>query len=130
MPSCKPGGSSAEAHLDSATVPPTPCSAAVPAASSRGVPPRREESGLQDERHRDGAELAAETAALQASAWETLSVNRIDPELIARSNASLAQVHRQDLEALGGMLARRGIDLEQLLAEAARFNVAVPSWGF
>jgi L-rhamnose isomerase/sugar isomerase len=49
---------------------------------------------------------------------------------IAASNEAHEPHHRLDLAALGEMLDRRGIDLEQILRESARFEVAVPSWGF
>jgi len=57
-------------------------------------------------------------------------VQRIDSELIARSNRSLGRDHRRDFVALGDMLARRGIDIREIVTQAGRFSVALPSWGF
>ena len=53
----------------------------------------------------------------------------IDAGLVADHNAKLASQLEADYEALGGMLARRGQDIEALTALAQRFAVAVPSWG-
>jgi len=53
----------------------------------------------------------------------------IDTGLVAGHNAKLAPQLQADYEALGGMLARRGQDIEALTALAQRFAVAVPSWG-
>jgi L-rhamnose isomerase/sugar isomerase len=53
----------------------------------------------------------------------------IDAGLIAEQNDKLAAQVQADYEALGGMLARRGQDIEQLTALAQAFEVAVPSWG-
>jgi L-rhamnose isomerase / sugar isomerase len=36
---------------------------------------------------------------------------------------------REDYEALGAQLARRGVDIDAITDEATRFRVAVPSWG-
>jgi L-rhamnose isomerase / sugar isomerase len=57
-------------------------------------------------------------------------VQRIDPTLIARCNRALEKNHRRDFVVLGEMLERRGINIKNILAKAARFSVAVPSWGF
>ncbi|MEK7677857.1 MAG: TIM barrel protein [Verrucomicrobiota bacterium] len=59
-----------------------------------------------------------------------MSEERISPEWIARSNSALEAVHRQDYESLGARLTRRGLDLEKIVAQAGRFGVALPSWGF
>ena len=53
----------------------------------------------------------------------------IDTGLVAAHNAKLAPQLQADYDALGGMLARRGRDIEELTALAQRFAVAVPSWG-
>jgi L-rhamnose isomerase/sugar isomerase len=53
----------------------------------------------------------------------------IDAGLVAEHNAKLSSQLQADYEALGGMLARRGRDIEELTALAQRFAVAVPSWG-
>ncbi|NRR31682.1 L-rhamnose catabolism isomerase [Oxalobacteraceae bacterium] len=53
----------------------------------------------------------------------------IDTGLVAEHNAA-AEAHLwNDYDALGGMLARRGQDIEQLTALAQTFAVALPSWG-
>jgi L-rhamnose isomerase/sugar isomerase len=53
----------------------------------------------------------------------------IDAGLVAEQNAKLAAQVQADYEALGGMLARRGQDIEELTSLAQTFAVAVPSWG-
>jgi L-rhamnose isomerase/sugar isomerase len=55
--------------------------------------------------------------------------NIIDAGLVADQNAKLEAGLKADYEALGGMLARRGLDIEQLTSLAQTFEVAVPSWG-
>jgi len=55
---------------------------------------------------------------------------RLDPHRIAEENASFEAAHRLDLEAVGGQLERRGLDVAALLEDAAKFSVAVPTWGF
>lgn len=53
----------------------------------------------------------------------------IDAQLVAQHNDKLGASLQADYEALGGMLARRGIDIEKITAQAQSFAVAVPSWG-
>jgi len=53
----------------------------------------------------------------------------IDAGLVAEQNDKLAAQVQADYEALGGVLARRGQDIEKLTALAQGFAVAVPSWG-
>jgi L-rhamnose isomerase/sugar isomerase len=53
----------------------------------------------------------------------------IDPALVAEHNDKFAAQLQADYDALGGMLARRGQDIEVLTDLAQRFAVAVPSWG-
>ena len=53
----------------------------------------------------------------------------IDAGLVADQNAKLDAQLQADYEGLGGMLARRGLDIDQLTALAQTFAVAVPSWG-
>jgi L-rhamnose isomerase/sugar isomerase len=60
---------------------------------------------------------------------ETRMTSVIDAGLVAEQNAKLASQVQADYEALGGMLARRGQDIEALTALAQTFAVAVPSWG-
>ncbi|MET0983578.1 MAG: L-rhamnose catabolism isomerase [Telluria sp.] len=55
--------------------------------------------------------------------------NIIDAGLVADQNAKLEAGLQADYDALGGMLARRGLDIEELTALAQTFDVAVPSWG-
>jgi L-rhamnose isomerase/sugar isomerase len=53
----------------------------------------------------------------------------IDAGLVADQNAKQDAQLQADYEALGGMLARRGLDIEGLTRRAQSFAVAVPSWG-
>ncbi|MFJ2987494.1 L-rhamnose catabolism isomerase [Collimonas sp. NPDC087041] len=53
----------------------------------------------------------------------------IDAGLVAEHNAAMRNNLEADYAALGGMLARRGRDIEQLTALAQTFAVALPSWG-
>jgi L-rhamnose isomerase/sugar isomerase len=53
----------------------------------------------------------------------------IDGALVQDQNAKLDAQLKADYEALGGMLARRGLDIEELTRRAQSFAVAVPSWG-
>lgn len=53
----------------------------------------------------------------------------IDAGLVADQNAKLDAQLQADYEGLGGMLARRGLDIDRLTALAQTFAVAVPSWG-
>jgi L-rhamnose isomerase/sugar isomerase len=53
----------------------------------------------------------------------------IDGAQVQEQNAKLDAQLQADYEALGGMLARRGLDIEELTRRAQSFAVAVPSWG-
>ncbi|MDY7548555.1 L-rhamnose catabolism isomerase [Glaciimonas sp. Gout2] len=53
----------------------------------------------------------------------------IDTGRIAEHNTNIQNNLQADYEALGGMLARRGQDIEKLTALAQTFAVALPSWG-
>lgn len=53
----------------------------------------------------------------------------IDPNVIAEADKEVAAGHAADYEALGGALARRGIDIEDLTHSVQDFGVAIPSWG-
>ena len=53
----------------------------------------------------------------------------IDTQLVESQNAALKDQVARDYAVLGEQLARRGIDLDQIKAQVARFAVAVPSWG-
>ncbi|MCV2367240.1 L-rhamnose catabolism isomerase [Roseateles oligotrophus] len=54
---------------------------------------------------------------------------KIDTGLVAEHNAKLQGDLDADYAALGGMLARRGQDIEQITTLAQTFAVALPSWG-
>jgi len=53
----------------------------------------------------------------------------IDAGQVEQHNAKLNAELQADYDALGGMLSRRGVDIEALTAKAQTFGVAVPSWG-
>jgi L-rhamnose isomerase/sugar isomerase len=53
----------------------------------------------------------------------------IDSGRVAEHNAQLRAGLNADYEALGGILARRGVDIEKLTTAAQSFAVALPSWG-
>ena len=53
----------------------------------------------------------------------------IDPIIIETGNAAQADACAEDFDALGHKLARRGIDINDLVEHARAFKVAVPSWG-
>lgn len=55
---------------------------------------------------------------------------RVAKELVAAGNAPLEADLARDFSNLGETLARRGVNLEKLLADAEGLEVAVPSWGF
>ena len=58
-----------------------------------------------------------------------MTTTKIAPELIAaHADESSARVHL-DYENLGEQLSRRGVDIDVLKADVAKFAVAVPSWG-
>jgi L-rhamnose isomerase / sugar isomerase len=50
-------------------------------------------------------------------------------EAVERDNAARRAALDEDYAHLGRQLARRGIDIEGLVARAAAFRVAIPSWG-
>lgn len=54
----------------------------------------------------------------------------LNPDFIASANEKIERAHLQDFDAIGHAIERRGIDLEDVLNQAAQFSVAVPSWGF
>jgi len=55
---------------------------------------------------------------------------RLTRAFIEQANARLVKGHEEDIEALAGHLARRGVSLEGVIRRSMRFGVAVPSWGF
>ncbi len=58
-----------------------------------------------------------------------MTKNIIDAGQVEQHNAKLKAELQADYDALGGMLSRRGVDIEALTAKAQTFGVAVPSWG-
>lgn len=52
----------------------------------------------------------------------------MDADFIASGNTPLEAGLRADYAALGANLARRGIDIDQIMRDVARFAVATPSW--
>ena len=57
-------------------------------------------------------------------------MQRIAVDLIAASNKASVKSHQKDFRALRESLSRRRIDIKNIVAEAATFSVALPSWGF
>jgi L-rhamnose isomerase/sugar isomerase len=53
---------------------------------------------------------------------------RITPEAIAEAEGDRAERHQADFDACAEHLVRWGIDVEPIVAEVQRFNVAAPSW--
>ena len=53
----------------------------------------------------------------------------IAESLIAEHNARLARDVQSDYEHLGERLARRGVAIDRVADQVARFGVAIPSWG-
>ena len=53
----------------------------------------------------------------------------IAKNVIDAHNDGLLRYVRNDYEHLGEQLSRRGIDIETVRAQVARFGVAIPSWG-
>ncbi|KQV61149.1 sugar isomerase [Pelomonas sp. Root1217] len=58
-----------------------------------------------------------------------MTTNIIDTAQVEQHNASQRATLQADYDALGGMLSRRGVDIEALTATAQTFAVALPSWG-
>lgn len=59
-----------------------------------------------------------------------MSERGIARQVVEEMNERALKAHQRDYEALGGVLERRGVDIEKLLEVSARFEVALPSWGF
>jgi L-rhamnose isomerase/sugar isomerase len=53
----------------------------------------------------------------------------ISASFIEEQNASCANTHQEDYDALGRQLERRGISIEEITKRAMDFAVAVPTWG-
>jgi len=62
-------------------------------------------------------------------ATEAAALTPIAPELVASENRRLEPELRSDFEHLGAQLARRGVDIEAVVARVRRLAVAIPSWG-
>lgn len=58
-----------------------------------------------------------------------MELHRIEPAFVEKSNATALSRHHADYDALGGMLERRGVVIEKIVRQSAKFSVAVPSWG-
>jgi L-rhamnose isomerase/sugar isomerase len=56
-------------------------------------------------------------------------VQRIEKAFIAEENAKTMSAVQEDFDALGNKLARQGLNIEDITAKAAAFEIAVPSWG-
>src|SRR5499433_3848619 len=54
---------------------------------------------------------------------------QISPDAVAELNKPLSKALAADYGVLGEQLARRGVDIEDLVKRAQSFRVAVPSWG-
>ncbi len=59
-----------------------------------------------------------------------MSTHPISTETIDQENDKASSDHEQDLDALTGLLERRGVDIGKIIEESASLEVAVPSWGF
>jgi L-rhamnose isomerase/sugar isomerase len=53
----------------------------------------------------------------------------ISADFIASENRKAEAAHREDYEALGRQLSRRGLDIEKLTERVMAYAVAVPTWG-
>lgn len=53
----------------------------------------------------------------------------ISSDFIAAHNEKHMAAHREDYEALARQLARRGLQIEELVQRAMDYTVAVPTWG-
>jgi L-rhamnose isomerase/sugar isomerase len=52
----------------------------------------------------------------------------LDRDIVQRTNESLEDAHRRDLDMLAEQLRRRGVEIDPVLARLALFQVAIPSW--
>jgi len=59
-----------------------------------------------------------------------MSTHPISTEIIEKENDNALSDHEKDLDALTGLLERRGVDIGKIIEESASLEVAVPSWGF
>src|SRR5262245_26249693 len=75
-------------------------------------------------------DLRRRTSINSTSAFEAMLDQRIDKHFIEEANSRFTLSHKEELTALGALLHRRGLNLERVIRQAARFSVALPSWGF
>ena len=59
-----------------------------------------------------------------------MSTHPISRETIGRENEKALSDHEKDLDALVGLLERRGVDIGKIIEDSTSLEVAVPSWGF
>jgi len=58
-----------------------------------------------------------------------MSEKMIAPNRVAEENTRLLATLRDDYDALGTQLARRGVDIDAIKAKISNYGVAIPSWG-
>ncbi len=56
-------------------------------------------------------------------------MNIFNQNFIAESNKTALEAVNRDYDALGAHLERRNIDIEEIVAKAQGFSIALPSWG-
>jgi len=66
---------------------------------------------------------------LRADAMTDKLADPTDRAYIATANAAASADLNADYAALGGVLSRRGIDIEAVTKAVGQFGVAIPSWG-
>jgi L-rhamnose isomerase/sugar isomerase len=60
---------------------------------------------------------------------DTFPAKHVNAETIASANAPLKAELSADYESLQKQLQRRGINIDEITAKVAKFEVAIPSWG-
>ena len=58
-----------------------------------------------------------------------MTTEMIAADLVGAANDKAADALKSDYDALGTVLARRGVDIDSIKARVGAFGVAVPSWG-
>ena len=53
----------------------------------------------------------------------------IEASTVAEDNDARIKALREDYQALGARLARRGVDIDGIKVKVSTYGVAVPSWG-
>ena len=53
----------------------------------------------------------------------------LSTDMIGAHNAAARAVVEEDYDALGRVLARRGVDIDAVKAQAKTFSMALPTWG-